>query len=127
MQASSIKNALLNEAYKKGIKILNDTCVIDVKKNNDKFEVITNNNVFYCDKLIIATGSNAYYKEESLGYNICKNFGHNIIKVLPSLVQLVGNEKYFKAGRKSHKNLRSKSQNHKKKSNIEIYIFMKFI
>ena len=49
-----------------------------------------------CDKLIVACGSNSYYKEKNLGYNICKSLGHNIIKVLPSLVQLIGNGTYFK-------------------------------
>ncbi len=96
LQASSIKNAFLNEISKRNIKIYNDTNVIDVKKNNDKFEVITEESTFYCDKLIVATGSNSYYKEESLGYKICQGLGHNIIKVLPSLVQLVGEENYFK-------------------------------
>lgn len=96
MQATTIRNALLDEVKRRNIKIYNDANVIDIVKNNNKFKVVTNDKIFTCDKLIIATGSNSYYKEETYGYNICKKLGHNIIKPLPSLVQLVGKEKYFK-------------------------------
>ncbi len=96
MQASTIRNALLDEANKRNIKIYNDINVIKVNKSNDRFEVITSDKVFSCDKLIIATGSNSYYKDETSGYDICKNLGHNIVTVLPSLVQLVGEDNYFK-------------------------------
>lgn len=96
MQASSIRNALLLEARKRGVKIINNANVIEIKKVNDKFLLMTTNGGILCDKVIVATGSNSYYKEENLGYTLCKSLGHNIIKVMPSLVQLVGNDNYFK-------------------------------
>ena len=42
MQASTIRNALLDEANRRNIKIYNDINVIKVNKNNDRFEVVTN-------------------------------------------------------------------------------------
>jgi len=95
-EASSIRNALLNEAQKRKINIINNIDVKDIKKDNNKFIIYFDNRFIACDKVIIATGSNSYYKEENLGYKLCKNLGHNIIDVLPSLVQLKGDGDYFK-------------------------------
>lgn len=96
MQASSIRNALLLEAMKQGVKILNNSLVSDVKLVGNKFKIEFTTGEIYAEKLIIATGSNAYYKDRNLGYDICKKLGHNIIKVMPALVQLTGSENFFK-------------------------------
>lgn len=93
MQANSVREALVSECINRNIKIINNYEVVDIKKIDNRFII---NNDISCDKLIVATGSNAYYKEENKGYSIAKSFGHNIIKVLPSLVQLIGNGDYFK-------------------------------
>lgn len=95
-EASSVRNALINKALDKKINILENSNVIDVKKEDNKFVISYNDKTITCDKLIIATGSNSYYKDENLGYNICQNLGHNIIKVMPSLVQLITKDKDFK-------------------------------
>ena len=95
-EASSVRNALLNEANKRKIEIYNNINVRDIRKENNKFIVTFDNGSVVCDKVIVATGSNSYYKEENLGYEICKRLGHNIIEVIPSLVQLVGQGNYFK-------------------------------
>lgn len=96
MQASSLRSALLKEIENKNIKIINNSCVKNIKKENDKFYIQYNNEEITSDVVVIATGSNSYYKEQNLGYNLCKNLGHNIIKVMPSLVQLIGKGNYFK-------------------------------
>ena len=96
MTSSSVRNALLNETKKKNINILNEINVKDIKKDNNKFIITCNNRSITCDKVIIACGSKSYYKEENIGYNLCKKLGHNIIEVVPSLVQLIGKGKYFK-------------------------------
>lgn len=89
-QASTIRNVLLEEAKRKGITIYNDFLVMDIKRDNNKFIVISDCNQIYVDKLVIATGSYASPKTGSngMGYDFLKNMGHSIIKVLPSLVQL---------------------------------------
>lgn len=95
-EASSVRNALLFEAKKRNINIINNIDVKAIKKENNKFILYFDNRSFTCDKVIIATGSNSYYKEENLGYRLCNSLGHNIIEVLPSLVQLIGKEDFFK-------------------------------
>ena len=95
-EASSVRKALLNETKKRNIKILNNIDVKDIKKDNNKFIITYDNGFITCDKVIMATGSNSYYKEDNNGYKICKKLGHNIIDVLPSLVQLIGKGSYFK-------------------------------
>lgn len=89
-QASTIRNVLLEEAKRKGIIIYNDFLVTDIKRDNNKFIVISNEEKVIVDRLVIATGSYASPKTGSngMGYNFLKNMGHSIIKVLPSLVQL---------------------------------------
>ena len=95
-EATSIRNALLNKCKELNIEIKTDYKVDSVTLENDIFII---NNDIKCDKLVIATGSMAYYKDEEqlIGYNIAKSFGHNIVKCLPSLVQLKGKGDYFKA------------------------------
>lgn len=96
--ATSIKTALMLEVKKQNIEIKNNYFVKDIKKENDQFIISDGNEIISVDKVILATGSLAYYKDDSanIGYNIAKKFGHKIVKILPSLVQLQGNEKYFK-------------------------------
>ena len=95
-EATSIRNALLNKCKELNIEIRTDYKVDNVIRENNTFII---NNDIKCDKLVIATGSMAYYKDEEqlIGYNIAKSFGHNIVKCLPSLVQLKGKGDYFKA------------------------------
>jgi len=87
-QAISVVNALVDEAINNGIKIINEE-VVDVKKE-DKFIIITNNNKYEYDLLIVATGGKAAPKtgSDGIGYKIAESFGHKIIKPLPALVAL---------------------------------------
>ena len=94
-EATSIRNALLKRCKDLGVEIITDYKVESVIKENDTFII---NNDLRCNKLVIATGSMAYYKDDNqlIGYDIAKRFGHNIVKCLPSLVQLIGKGDYFK-------------------------------
>ena len=87
-EASTVREILLREVSNRNVKIVNDCKVQTIVKKNDKFII---NDKIVCDKVIIATGSLAYYKDKDLktGYDIAKSFGHKIEKLLPSLVQLV--------------------------------------
>lgn len=97
-QSSSVCNALLKEADLLNVNIKNNVLVSDIIKNEEKFQITTNNGVFLCDKVIITTGSKAAPKtgSDGLGYDILKNLGHNIVPVLPALVQLICNDKITK-------------------------------
>lgn len=93
--ATTIKNLLLVEAERLGINIKTNTYVKDVIHNN-KFIIKTNNEDIECDKVVVATGSNASIKNEEYNvYDILKRLGHTIIKPVPALVMLEGKEKYF--------------------------------
>ena len=94
-QAISVREALVKECEVRGVKIITDCEVIDVNYK-DTYTVITNNGKFTCDKVVISTGSNAWIKDKSIGYDILRNFNHKINPVLPSLVQLVSDNTYFK-------------------------------
>ena len=97
-QAESIQNALITEINNLDIEIKNEIEVKEIKKQNDKFIITTNEQSITADIVIIATGSKSAPKtgSDGIGYEICKKLGHTIIKPLPALVQLKGNEKYFK-------------------------------
>lgn len=96
-QATTIKNALVNEV-EKNTKILTETTVEDLTKENDKFIIKTNNGIIKADKVIIATGSKSSPKtgSDGFGYKLLKNLGHTIIDVLPALVQVKTKGKFLK-------------------------------
>lgn len=93
-QAISIKNALEVEALVKKINIKYDIEVKSIKKENEKFIIITNKEQYIADVVILATGGCTYPKTGSngSGYNIAKSLGHSIIKPLPGLVQLIAKD-----------------------------------
>ena len=98
-QAVSIQNALLIEIRNLRIEVKTDTTVYEVKKNNDNsYLIITNQGNFYTDNIVLATGTKASQKNDfdNIGIKIVEKFGIKTIKQLPALVQLKGNEKYFK-------------------------------
>lgn len=95
-QSQTLLNALLNKANELNIEIEYDECVIDILKKN-KFIIVTENKKYYADYVVIATGSKAYPKtgSDGFGYEVLKKFGHSLIEVLPSLVQVVGSDTYY--------------------------------
>lgn len=97
-QAISIKNALITEAKRIGVQIYTDTYIDSIRKENNKFIITYNKKSIISDSVIIATGSKAAPKtgSDGNGYDIVKRFSHSIIEPLPALVQLRGEENYFK-------------------------------
>ena len=96
-QASNIHSALLLECKKLNINIINDITVTKIIKK-DCFIINPNKENIKAKNIIISTGSKAAPKtgSDGLGYTLAKQFNHNIVTPLPSLVQLKGNEPYFK-------------------------------
>lgn len=93
--AVSIQYALLKECEVSHVKFLYNTLVTKIEKKDGQF--IINGSIF-CDKVILANGSKACPKtgSDGSGYALAQSLGHSIIEVHPSLVQLRGNESYFK-------------------------------
>lgn len=94
LQAQTLVDALVKkiEFLKINVKLQEE--VIDIKKENNKFIVITKDNVYYADKVIIATGSLA--QSSTKGYDLLKKLGHTIKPIVPSLVPLEGVPSYYK-------------------------------
>ena len=96
-QAVSVLNALLLEVKRLGISIVNDCYVTDIEQNGKGFVVHSNICDYKTDKLILATGSYAYYNFDNINsYDIVANFNHSIVDVFPALVQLVVDNKITK-------------------------------
>lgn len=96
-QAISVQTALIKQAKLSGVIIKTECEVMDVKYNN-KYQVKTNNGIYECDSLIIATGSMAAPNTGSTGdgYKILRKFNHSVIKPLPALVQLISTGSFVK-------------------------------
>jgi len=88
--AVSVQNALIMECNRLGINILYNTELESLKYDND-FII---NNEYHADKVILSTGS--YVGSNGIGYDICKSFGHSLIKPLPALVSLKSDAKFVK-------------------------------
>lgn len=97
-QAISIQNALIRKCNELNINIQLNTCVEYINYLDNEFVLNTDKGIFKCDKVIVSTGSKAMPKtgSDGMGYNFLKKFGHDIIKPLPALVQLIGKGNYFK-------------------------------
>lgn len=97
-QAVSVRNALLVEAKRVGVKLISDAYVESIQKESGKFKVAYNNKSIICDAVIIATGSKASPKtgSDGNGYNLVQKLNHTIIKPLPALVQLRANAPFLR-------------------------------
>jgi len=92
--AASIRKIFEDELKRCNVNTLYNTRVLNIKKINDKYIVITDKEEINVDKVIIATGSKACPKtgSDGIGYKLAKNFNHIINPVLPALVALKTNE-----------------------------------
>lgn len=54
--AKSVVNVIENAVQKKNVSTYLDNNVLDVKRDNDKFIIITDKDKFLCKKLVVATG-----------------------------------------------------------------------
>lgn len=97
-QAVTVRDALLKEAQMLNVEIKTETNVQNIAKEGQKFVIFNSEEKIYADKVILACGSKAALKNDydANGYKLCEEFGINIVKPLPALVQLKGKEKFFK-------------------------------
>ena len=97
LSSLSIKE-IFDKSLEKNVKVEYNVEVLDVKREDNKFKVITNGKEYLCDKLVFAMGSKAAPKTGSDGkvYDILQNMGLKITPVLPALIGLKANESYLK-------------------------------
>ena len=93
--AASLREAFVHELDNKDVDVITETAVHSIRKDGDLFIV---NDRYKAGKLIITAGSKAAPKtgSDGSGYQLVKSLGHNVIKPLPSLVQLISDNKLCK-------------------------------
>lgn len=96
-QATSVVSVLLSELERLKIDIKYEEVVKDIQINGN-IKIITENNKYYCNKLIIAAGgqSSPNLGSDGSGFELAKSIGHTIKQLFPSLVQLKTNYSYLK-------------------------------
>lgn len=89
-QASSVVDLLTHKIKDLGVKVLYETKVENLERDNDGFKALLNGKEHSFDKVIIATGGKAVpaLGSDGFGYELAQNLGHTITPVWPSLVQL---------------------------------------
>ncbi|MFW6238371.1 MAG: NAD(P)/FAD-dependent oxidoreductase [Halanaerobiales bacterium] len=101
-RAEDVVAGLIKYINKQGVKLITNSPVKNVEKENEKFIISTRNDKYISDCCILAAGGKAYpgTGAEGDGYHIARSLGHDIIKVNPSLVPLEVEEKWVQDARK---------------------------
>ena len=86
--ASSVVNCLLSRVNELGVKIVTDTKITDIKKQDGGFIL---NSRYYCDKLVIATGgcSAAVHGSDGSSFKFFDSLGVSYIKPEPALTGVI--------------------------------------
>jgi len=95
LQASSVVELLLCESEQLGIKILCETEVTSISKQNNSYEVQHSKGKTIAPSLVIATGHISAPQLGGVddGLNFAKRLGHTVVKPFPTLVQLTSSHK----------------------------------
>ncbi len=98
-QASTIRNALLMEAERLHVRIVSETDIQKIRKNNTFFVVQARGGKYTAEKCILATGGNAAPKtgSDGSGYLYAVQLGHTVQDPLPALVPLISGERWLKS------------------------------
>ena len=93
--AQQIVDMLLLECQIANVVIMKETIITEVDKQDNQYFIIINNDKYFCNSLIIATGGLSVPKigASKFGYDIAKKFNMDIVETLPALVPLIFNEK----------------------------------
>ena len=94
-EAKSVLIALKSAVSEAGVKIITDSKVTAIIKNDSHFNVQTDQDKQRYNNVLIATGSEAAPQLGATadGYAFARSFGHEILPTYPSLVQLHLNSK----------------------------------
>ena len=98
-EASSIRDALVSEVQRLGVRIFPNTKIVKAEKNADCFVLTdTEGREYRGDRVILAAGGMAFPKSGSdgSGYNLAMDLGHSIVQPLPGLVALTAEENWVK-------------------------------
>jgi len=99
-QAAAVREALMNELKHLNVIIRCGTEVKAVERTeNHGFRIVSEGGILYSDAVILSTGGKAgpQYGCTGDGYRFAKAFGHRVVSIRPSLVQMVSDEPFFKS------------------------------
>ena len=93
--AASLQNALKMEIDNLKIRVSTEFDTEKIVLRDNIYEIISNTYTYYAKTVLLATGSKASPKSGSdgSGYVLAEKLGHNIVKPLPALVQLISKDK----------------------------------
>ncbi len=88
--SNQIIEMLINECRKNSVKIATDIKILNVSKSTH-FQITTSNGIIESESLVIASGGLSIPKigASSFGYDMAKQFNHEIIDTRPALVPLI--------------------------------------
>ncbi len=95
-KSSSVLDTLTKAVRLNDGKILLSAPVLSVKKQDDLFQVVTDNGkILHCRRVIVSAGGAAQPKLGGSydGYSILQKFGHRLIPVHPALTRLIAEPK----------------------------------
>lgn len=90
-QAQTIQTALVKAMEHLGVKLMTNTCIGEIVKENDEFIIHSNEQKLKFDAVILACGGKAAPKtgSDGFGFRLARGFGHTVSRTYPVLVQLV--------------------------------------
>ena len=92
--ATSVLNAFLTEIERLKIKTILDSEINNIKRKENKYQIMVNSKKMLFDKIIIAIGSKAGLKENA-NYELLNSLGIKMTPILPALCPLVLNGDFF--------------------------------
>ena len=92
--ATSVLNAFLTEIERLKIKTILDSEINNIKRKENKYQIMVNGKKMLFDKIIIAIGSKAGLKENAT-YELLNSLGIKMTPILPALCPLVLNGDFF--------------------------------
>lgn len=95
-RAEDVRRALEKEVRKAGVKVKYNARVKNIIADDTvKGVELSNGDIIYCDKVIVATGGKSYSGTGSTGdgYKMAENVGHHIENIRGSLVPLMAENK----------------------------------
>lgn len=97
-QAAAVQEALFSELLELEVEILCGREVQSLERHDCGFRIVVDTEQLFSEAVILATGGKAgpQYGSTGDGYRFAKAFGHQVIRLMPSLVQMVSDQPFFK-------------------------------
>lgn len=99
LQATSVLKALSDSLAEKAVNLITDFKLETAVKQKNLFILTAENGLsFSCEKLILACGGMASPKHSgnTFGYEIAKQLGHSVTKLMPTLTKFSCEDKFIK-------------------------------